>query len=130
KQLIPIAKQSQYLSLVKKACNELEDLCNGIFLLGELTARSKDRIASYGEWLSSQIIAAKMAQDELDVVWKDSRELIVTDDQFTAAQVDYVLTDENVINYFKNASQQVTILPGFIAASKQGVTTTLGRGGS
>src|SRR5690606_14826847 len=43
KQLIPVANQSQLLSLVKKSCNELEDLCNGIFMLGELTARSKDR---------------------------------------------------------------------------------------
>lgn len=60
KQLIPVAQQSQLLSLVKKTCNDLEDLCNGIFLLGELTSRSKDRIASYGEWLSSQIISAAL----------------------------------------------------------------------
>ena len=58
KQLLPVAQQSGLLSLVKKSCNELEDICNGNFLLRELTPRSKDRIGSYGEWLSSQIIAA------------------------------------------------------------------------
>ena len=41
KQLIPVAHQSQLLSLVKKSCNEIEDICNGIFLLRELTAPLK-----------------------------------------------------------------------------------------
>lgn len=130
KQLIPVAHQSQLLSLVKKSCNELEDLCNGIFLLGELTARSKDRIASYGEWLSSQIISARCGYDGLDNAWKDSRELIITDSQFTAAQVDYVVTDNRIREYFAAAPQPVFILPGFISANAQGITTTLGRGGS
>ncbi|HET6723683.1 MAG TPA: bifunctional aspartate kinase/homoserine dehydrogenase I, partial [Chitinophagaceae bacterium] len=57
KQLIPVAQQSHLLSLVKKSCNEIEDICNGIFLLRELTPRTKDRISSYGELISSQIIA-------------------------------------------------------------------------
>src|SRR5690606_34842644 len=60
KNLIPVAHQSQLLSLVKTAVNEIEDICNGIFLLSEITPRTKDRLASYGEWLSSQIIAEKL----------------------------------------------------------------------
>ncbi|HKB43099.1 MAG TPA: hypothetical protein VKC90_01875, partial [Chitinophagaceae bacterium] len=44
KQLIPVAQQSHLLSIVKQGCNEIEDICNGIFLLAELTSRSKDRI--------------------------------------------------------------------------------------
>ncbi|MGZ8559292.1 MAG: amino acid kinase family protein, partial [Chitinophagaceae bacterium] len=83
KQLIPVAYQSQLLSLVKKSCNEIEDICNGIFLLRELTPRSKDRISSYGEWLSSQIIAAKLKAEGLETVWKDARELITTNSNFT-----------------------------------------------
>ena len=50
KELIPIQHQSSYLSLVKKAMNELEDICNGLFLLKEISDRTKDRIAGYGEW--------------------------------------------------------------------------------
>lgn len=94
KQLIPVAQQSQMLSLVKKACNEIEDICNGIFLLGELTARSKDRIGSYGEWISSQIISAKFKADGISNVWKDARKLIVTNSSFSAAEVDFAATDE------------------------------------
>lgn len=49
KSLLPVAQQSSVLSWVKKNCNEIEDICNGIFLLGELSPRTKDRIVSYGE---------------------------------------------------------------------------------
>lgn len=130
KQLIPVAQQSQLLSLVKKTCNDLEDLCNGIFLLGELTSRSKDRIASYGEWLSSQIISAALQTRGLNNTWLDARRLIVTDSQFTAAQVDMPATQANLQQCFADSDAQLFLLPGFIAADRQGVTTTLGRGGS
>jgi aspartokinase/homoserine dehydrogenase 1 len=94
KQLIPVAQQSHLLSVVKQGCNEIEDICNGIFLLGELTDRSKDRISSYGEWLSSQIIAAKFEADGINNIWKDSRELIVTNSTFSAAEVDFDETNK------------------------------------
>jgi aspartokinase/homoserine dehydrogenase 1 len=130
KQLIPVAQQSQLLSLVKKSCNEIEDICNGIFLLGELTARSRDRIGSYGEWISSQIVAAKFKSDGIDAEWKDARELIVTNSVFTAAEVDVELTQQNIDTYFSSSDSSLFIVPGFIAKNKEGVTTTLGRGGS
>ena len=130
KQLIPVSTQSALLSLVKKSCNEIEDICNGIFLLRELTPRSKDRLASYGEWLSSQIIAAAFQAAGIAAVWKDSRELIVTDSGFTAAEVNVEETNKRVLQYFENTGDQLFLLPGFIAADKNGVTTTLGRGGS
>ena len=130
KQLIPVAQQSQLLSLVKKSCNELEDICNGVFLLGELTARSKDRISSYGEWISSQIIAAAFNANKVDAVWKDAKELIVTNSTFTAAEVDFNETNSKLNGYYNSQSASIIIIPGFIATDKNGVTTTLGRGGS
>jgi len=130
KQLIPVAQQSQLLSLVKKSCNEIEDICSGIFLLRELTPRSKDRIGSYGEWLSSRIIAATIQSMGVDLLWKDSRELIVTNSNFTAAEVDFATTTENIRQFFASSGHHLFLLPGFIAADKKGITTTLGRGGS
>jgi len=130
KELIPVQQQSAVLSLVKKICNEAEDICNGIFLLGELSARTKDKIVSYGELLSSQIIAAKLNAASLHVEWKDSRELIITDSNFGMAAVDFNLTDKKVMDYFSSSAAALFILPGFIAADKNNVTTTLGRGGS
>ena len=82
KELIPVATQSHLLSLVKKSCNEIEEICNGIFLLGELTYRSKDRVASYGEWLSSKIISARFNCENVKAAWKDAKELIQTNSSF------------------------------------------------
>src|SRR5678815_1016461 len=48
KELIPVQHQSALLSLVKKMCNEIEDLCNGVFLLNELSPRTIDKLLSYG----------------------------------------------------------------------------------
>ena len=52
KQLIPVAQQSRVLSMVKQLCNDLEDICNGVYMLQELTPRTRDRIMSYGEIMS------------------------------------------------------------------------------
>jgi aspartokinase/homoserine dehydrogenase 1 len=128
KQLIPVQQQSSILSLVKRACNEIEDICNGIFLLRELSSRTKDRIVSYGELLSSQIIHAKLQND--DIKWADARSFIVTNDNHGMAAVDFEATNKKVKEYFAAAEGRLFILPGFIAADKNNITTTLGRGGS
>ena len=130
KDLLSVQQQSAVLSLVKKVCNELEDICNGIFLLRELSARTKDRIVSYGELLSSQIIAAKLNENEQLVTWKDARELIVTDSNYGVAAVDFPVTEKKVTGFFNETASSLFIVPGFIAADKNNVTTTLGRGGS
>ena len=130
KSLIPVTRQSRILSQVKKQCNELEDICNGIFLLRELSLVTKDRIVSYGELLSSQIIAAKFESLGLETGWKDSREMIITDSNHTNAAVDFLATNKNIADYFASSNAQVTVLPGFIAVDANGYTTTLGRGGS
>lgn len=130
KNLIPVAHQSQLLSLVKTSVNEIEDICNGIFLLSEITPRTKDRLASYGEWLSSQIIAEKLRFDQVDVQWKDARQLITTNSNYTQAQVNFEVTQVTIAEYFNNLQQSLCIVPGFIANNAEGITTTIGRGGS
>ena len=82
KDLIPVQQQSAVSNLVNKICNETEDVCNGIFLLCEISAHTKDRIVSYGELLSSQILLAKLNADGLPTEWKDARDLIVTDNDY------------------------------------------------
>lgn len=130
KELVPVQQQSSVLSSVKKSCNEIEDICNGIFLLGELSARTRDRIVSYGELLSSRIIAAAFEAKDLPNEWKDARELILTNSNHGMAAVDFESSGKQVRNYFDNSSAQLVLVPGFIAADKENVTTTLGRGGS
>lgn len=130
KELVPVQQQSPVLSLVKKMCNEVEDICNSVFILHELSPRIKDWVLSFGELLSSQIIAAKLNSSGLETEWKDSKEIIVTDNHFGKAAVDFISTNNNALTYFQSISTNLFIIPGFIAADKNNITTTLGRGGS
>ena len=99
KELIPMTGQSSILSMVKTLCNEIEDICNGIFLLKELSERTKDRIVSYGELLSSKIIAAKFATLTADSQWADSREVITTNSNYGAAAVDFAVSNKKIKDY-------------------------------
>jgi aspartokinase/homoserine dehydrogenase 1 len=128
KALIPVAKQSGVLSWMKQRCNEIEDICNGVFLLGELSSRTKDRIAAFGELMSSHLIAARMSAES--AVWKDSRELILTDSNYSHAAVVRDVTDHAIQQYFAAVSDRLFVVPGFIASNAARQTTTLGRGGS
>ncbi|HTE24354.1 bifunctional aspartate kinase/homoserine dehydrogenase I [Flavitalea sp.] len=130
KALLPVDKQSGVLSLVKTMCNELEDICNGVYLLGELSARTLDRVVSYGELISSRIVAAKLTALGISNEWKDSRELIQTNSSFGFAAVDFPATDNKVKTYLQVTNAAVIVAPGFIASDSHGATTTLGRGGS
>ena len=130
KALIPVTQQSSVLSWVKQRCNEIEDICNGVFLLGELSTRTKDRIVSFGELLSSKIIAARLQAQGVENTWVDSRELIRTDSHYGSAVVDFAVTNALCSNFFSVSSARLFIVPGFVAADAHGNTTTLGRGGS
>ena len=130
KELIPIDQQSSVLSMVKKTFNNIEDTCNGVYLLKELSLRTKDSIISNGELLSSQIFAGKLRSLDIESTWKDARELIITDSQFGSANVDFITTNKNIQTFFFSLQSLVCVIPGFIAADKNSNTTTLGRGGS
>lgn len=130
KALIPVTQQSSVLSWVKQRCNEIEDICNGVFLLGELSARTKDRIVSFGELLSSKIISAHLNAQGIENGWVDARELIRTDSHYGSAVVDFSVTNTLCSDFFSAAVARLFIVPGFVSADAKGNTTTLGRGGS
>ncbi|MFD2916055.1 bifunctional aspartate kinase/homoserine dehydrogenase I [Psychroserpens luteus] len=109
---------------------ELRSLLDGIFLINELSPKTSDKLVSFGELLSSFIIAETMKSRGMNCVRKNSQELIVTNSNFTKAEVQYQQTNNNIKSYFQEAKQQITILPGFISKSTLGEITTLGRGGS
>lgn len=110
--------------------SELEDLLNGIYLINELSPKTSDKLVSFGEIISSFIIAETMKNRGLSSECKNSQDLIITNSNFTKAEVDYKITNKNFQDYFKSATQHITILPGFVSKSKMGEQTTLGRGGS
>lgn len=130
KTLLPISNQSASLSKIKSELNALESLVEGAFLIGEHTPQLADKIVSFGELLSAYIIAQYFKAEGLDAEFKDSRELIKTDNTFGKAAVEFELTNSNCQEYISEKSCKITIMPGFIASSVTGNATTLGRGGS
>ena len=130
KELIPVSEQSSLLSHIKRIINHLETLLDGCFLLGELSPRTSDTILSFGELLSSYIIAEALKQSLKNSSYKDSRELIKTNNNFGKAVVNFDVSNELITTFFASNEDQVVVMPGFIAASLDGINTTLGRGGS
>ena len=115
---------------VETELNALKSLLDGIYLINELSPKTSDKLVSFGELLSSFILAETMNDRGLSVVCKNSQELIITNSNFTKAEVNFAITNKNIQDYFNNAPQKTTIIPGFIAKSQSGEQTTLGRGGS
>jgi bifunctional aspartokinase / homoserine dehydrogenase 1 len=130
RELLPIQQQSACLSQVKQKFNELEAISDGVFLLGELSDRTKDRMVSYGELLSSLILAAKFQSIPHEQHWIDARNLIKTNSNHGNAIVDFGKTNALMAAYFQQHPARLYIAPGFIASDHQNHTTTLGRGGS
>lgn len=129
-QLVDQANQNQLLIKINNQINQLQTLLDGCFLLGELSPRTADAVAGFGELLSSQIIATALQQTLPNSNFKDSRELIKTNSNFGKAVVNFELTNQLIADYFNSNASQVVVLPGFIANDANGNTTTLGRGGS
>ncbi|MBN2343074.1 MAG: aspartate kinase [Deltaproteobacteria bacterium] len=115
--------------LVQELCLEFSSICDGVYALGELSAKVLDRLMSFGELCSAHLIAAACRQKGLDARFEDTRDLIVTDEHFGRARVDFGATNERMRRLdFMDAP--IRIMPGFVARSANGRITTLGRNGS
>ncbi len=129
KELIPVVSQSAIISKVKSKLNTLESLCEGVYLLSELSEKTAAVIASFGEILSSYIITEAAKVNGLDVTLKDSRDIIIKTVNSKVA-VNYVETNKRITEFANNNDKKVVIFPGFVARTQEGEPTTLGRGGS
>ncbi|RJS25026.1 bifunctional aspartate kinase/homoserine dehydrogenase I [Corallococcus sp. H22C18031201] len=108
----------------------LQLLLQGIALTRECSPASKDRVLSYGELLTSTVLPELLQAAGVESRFCDSRALIVTDDRFGAARVDVERTRAFIQEAAHTWGNAVPVLPGFIAATPDGRTTTLGRNGS
>jgi aspartokinase/homoserine dehydrogenase 1 len=128
--LVPEKDQITIKKFVTEQLDKLKDTLNGVFLLNDLSPKSAAKIVSLGEILSSHIIAEAMKAKGLNIVLKDSRELIKTNSVFAQAAVNYKETYQNIQNFFLKNESDIVLVPGFIASNDANETTTLGRGGS
>ncbi|MGA2038594.1 MAG: lysine-sensitive aspartokinase 3 [Bryobacteraceae bacterium] len=131
RQVVPLEERAALDRFLDEHFQELTELAKGLAVLGELTPRSIDAISSYGERLSSFIVTQAFRHFGMETEHLDSRNLIVTDKRHTQAAPLFPQTYGRLAAVVPPvAARSVVVMGGFIAASEDGVTTTLGRGGS
>ena len=132
--LLKKQNRRQTLAILDERLKELEDVLHGISLLRDCPPRALDLAASFGERLSTLIIAAYLQQMHFTES-VDARQFIVTDDQFTRAAVLFDQTNRKIRSYFNRLEQKsrhrvIPVVTGFIGSTEDGRTTTVGRNGS
>jgi aspartate kinase len=131
RQAAPLAERVELDRFLDEHFQELTELVKGLAVLGELTPRSIDAISSYGERLSSYIVTLAFRHFGLQAVHVDSRDVLITDNRHTQAAPNFAETDRRMVETIPPlARDAVVVMGGFIGATLDGVTTTLGRGGS
>lgn len=117
-------------AIIEKTGQKLAEILSNSAWINEIEEVALlDVVSSFGEILSS-ITLSKILEQTMPSNFVDTRTLFVTDENFGNAKVDFMRSSKQVNEFYKNAPTGVYVNTGFIARSKNGRTTTLGRGGS
>jgi aspartate kinase len=131
RKVVPLAERAELDRMLDEHFQELTELAKGLAVLGELTPRSIDAISSYGERLSSYIVTLAFRHFGMHAVHVDSRDVIITDRRHTQAAPNFPETYKRLAETIPPlARDAVVVMGGFIGSTLEGVTSTLGRGGS
>ncbi|MCF8247551.1 MAG: bifunctional aspartate kinase/homoserine dehydrogenase I [Saprospiraceae bacterium] len=128
-ELVSGKEQAQIAADMERSHQSLANMLSGIFLVREASPRMMDYVVSFGERSSSFIIAAALRQAGIPASFLDARKVIRTNDAFQNAKVDFAVTNPLIKEYYAQ-HPDVQVVTGFIGATPEGITTTLGRGGS
>lgn len=127
-----LARRNQVHQEVNHLIADFNNLCQAIHILGEASPRAKDAVAALGERLSVRLLAAALDSAGVPAQFVESTQLVVTDDHFQNAAPDMAATGRRTREVLEPvlAVGRVPVVTGFIGATPEGLTTTLGRGGS
>ncbi|MCP4540066.1 MAG: aspartate kinase [Chloroflexi bacterium] len=130
--LSPNGERTQLLTTVDEYLDEFAAFCRSIHILGEVTPRAMDAVTSLGERINARTLAALLRQKGARSEAVDATELIVTDDTFqnAAPMMDATRARISIRLVPLLDDGTIPIVTGFFGATEEGVTTTLGRGGS
>jgi aspartate kinase len=125
-------ERTPLLALIDRYIAELSAYCRSIHVMGEITPRGMDTIVSLGERMNARVVAAALRSKSLDSQAVDATELIITDDAFQHAMPLMDETRQQIQEKLCPLLDEgvIPVVTGFIAATSEGITTTLGRGGS
>lgn len=118
------------VAAINDLINQFSSLVKGLTLLHECSPRSRDAMLAFGELLSTRIIAARARERGIECELLDSREFVITDENFNSARPIYALTDKAIRDKVFPQPLKLIVAQGFIGSTEKGVTSTLGRGGS
>jgi aspartate kinase len=126
------ARRREAIEMVRQRIERFETLCKGLTMVRELTPRTLDAISGLGEMMCAPILSCAIAERGLASRPVEATELIVTDDQFGQAEPLMAETRQQTRDRLTPLLEQgeLPVVTGFIAATKEGALTTLGRGGS
>jgi aspartate kinase len=126
------AEREHVRLMLDREFDDLERTVGALAVLREVSPRWLDAIAATGELLSSRIVAAALTTHGLSASWVDARRAIVTDAEHTSAAPKLAETTAALTEIVDPVlqSRRIPVIGGFVGATPQGVTTTLGRGGS
>lgn len=124
--------QQKLIQTLEKFITEFIDRCKAVYVLSEISPKALDKIVSLGERMSIQLVSAVLNYSGVDAKPVEATDLIVTNAVHQNAYPNMVATEEKTQAVLQPicASGSVPIITGFIGATPEGVTTTLGRGGS
>lgn len=130
--LVPDGASGEWQEFIESHYRELSELVKGLVVLGEFTPRSVDAISAFGERISSHVVTLALRKRGIDSTHVDSRRVIVTNDRFSRAAPLFEPTNQRLVETLKPLvdAGKTVVMGGFIASTVDGVTSTLGRGGS
>jgi aspartate kinase len=126
------ARRRATIELVRQRIEHFETLCKGLTMVRELTPRTLDAISGLGEMMCAPILSCAIAERGLASRPIEATDLIVTDDRFGQAEPLMDETRQQTRDKLTPLLEQgeIPVVTGFVAATKEGAQTTLGRGGS
>ena len=130
--VIDPALRDEVIVELEREFDELDRVVGALAVLGEVSPRWFDTIAATGELASSRIVAAALTAHGQPATWVDARQVVVTNDEFMSAAPQFDQTNAALKKVVAPIvrGQRTPVIGGFVGATEQGVTTTLGRGGS
>ena len=131
-QLLSAAEQAEVLPRLAEQLTNFENLCSGFTLVREVTPRAMDTLSSLGEVMSATLLAAILRSSGHAAEAVDATELIVTDDNFGNASPIFEETNAKTRQRLASIRKRgaIPVVTGFRGATREGLCTTLGRGGS
>ena len=129
KHFVDIKHQAKVIAGLKVMLNDLEEILYGVYLLWELSPRTKDHISTFGVKLSAYLLAECLKSQNIDAKFIDTQKTIITDDMYGNADVDVELSISNIKDNFSKINI-VGVVTGSIGTTEKGESSNMGKSGS